>query len=1095
MGSVTGTSMLFFNLLLQLYFVDRPRQVLFFMNFNPPFFYLFLLVSSSIPVMVSMMFTINYFIKKASEEHTISAFSKFIINLNTKLMILLMVIYEYVFYMIACNTFMYVYFCTEYRQNLGLDDGSFKSYFIIGLTIIFNLVGSIIVHIKVYYLRPVLPKLDFFGKTGGISENVFLCVILFNSALSGLRASYYFDNHTLERILYGVQMGFYGLNLLIYLKELPFFDKYTERMFAHLFTTYFIYTSIDVFYVDKIQGTLKLWSFLLPLQLILITLYIRSCYNQSYISEGLENLSLKKLKHIYLYGITTAGETEKFKRIGLFKEHMSNCKKTNCSCRKLWQKISIPKRSAELLNEEDLLTLAASKEDQDLDVKAIDRFIFKSFAISNPKNVFGIMIFLTWEMEHYFSLREILDGLLMMSKQCKSFKEELIYKHTNEEMRKWASVYYYSRELIFNEDEELKNVFDFSKRFKEMNKEIIDFFYSLEYKNRIEKMVGFISKFAKLNSTYLKNVNSGNGDLRGLNTTTQELELLKDFIHETYEQIEDNGRVVDFYHIPPYFYFVREGLNLYKTASRLYTLYKQRLMNKAHLIDRKNRGFENLGMFYNSLITRIAAEKKNFGVILDAFGDSNPLGISKEALMGKPMEYLIPNFQVKSHQQSCNLFMRQPIKSFMGEEILGSFLKLPYSEFIISSSYCFKLIPSIECGFDFIAGMKYDNYDSKMYMLVDKEFYVDSYSSNMKYLFDSPNVKIKTKIFLGEISQEIMNNIKSTENEMLLEKNKLNIANQHSKVLGTAISNSLAAQKRTSSKRNVKQQNRKKRDASAFNVKGTQQLNPIKQPLLQVETFIASIKLINSEENDESIIQLFQVSVTEKRSTLIDFRYYLLELIPSENLNVVRESSLTNSKQELGVGSHLDLRTKSKKVSILANQFSESANKSDSLKPPEAGMKSPFGPKSPKKRLSDNSMVDSMMVAAPKNHKTTDPLNNEENNSSSNGQSSLFNNFDLAVQKKYYSYEEALTRSAGFYEMFGLIAIYILAVLITISFTVFSLNQLGTRSAKFMVQKDIYGMLNKEGSLFLEILTRTLKRIAYNEKIFEKNRYAKDDYN
>ena len=56
--------------------------------------------------------------------------------------------------------------------------------------------------------------------------------------------------------------------------------------------------------------------------------------------------------------------------------------------------------------------------------------------------------------------------------------------------------------------------------------------------------------------------------------------------------------------------------------------------------------------------------------------------------------------------------MKKPLESFLGSESLGVFFRLPNENYVISSGFCLKIIPSFENGFNFVVGIKYDTFDS-----------------------------------------------------------------------------------------------------------------------------------------------------------------------------------------------------------------------------------------------------------------------------------------------------------------------------------------------------------------------------------------------
>ena len=93
----------------------------------------------------------------------------------------------------------------------------------------------------------------------------------------------------------------------------------------------------------------------------------------------------------------------------------------------------------------------------------------------------------------------------------------------------------------------------------------------------------------------------------------------------------------------PYYYFLKDCINKHKSSTKVYNVYKQRILNKKSLLDTKTGNFENDGIYYNSLLLVIESKNEGFGKIVDLYGDSNFLEIDKQDLLGLEMGTLIPN--------------------------------------------------------------------------------------------------------------------------------------------------------------------------------------------------------------------------------------------------------------------------------------------------------------------------------------------------------------------------------------------------------------------------------------------------------------------
>ena len=130
--------------------------------------------------------------------------------------------------------------------------------------------------------------------------------------------------------------------------------------------------------------------------------------------------------------------------------------------------------------------------------------------------------------------------------------------------------------------------------------------------------------------------------------------------------IHKNSQPTVFYHLGPFFYYMRECLNCHKTANRIYGIYKQRLIDKKNLVDKKGSEFSNNSLYFDSLLMVVDSHKSTFGNIVDIYGESKSFGTTKEEIMKQNMDCMIPNMQKEFHKEVCDLFLKRPLNSFMG---------------------------------------------------------------------------------------------------------------------------------------------------------------------------------------------------------------------------------------------------------------------------------------------------------------------------------------------------------------------------------------------------------------------------------------------
>ena len=98
---------------------------------------------------------------------------------------------------------------------------------------------------------------------------------------------------------------------------------------------------------------------------------------------------------------------------------------------------------------------------------------------------------------------------------------------------------------------------------------------------------------------------------------------------------------------------------------------------------------------------------------------------------------MMPSF-VKPHNQSVHIFMENKIIPLLGEPVKNSFIYLPKLSLNRPCHYNIKLAPNIESGFKFLVGVSFMKLESRMYIAINQEDQIDSFSYNWNKLFVNP---------------------------------------------------------------------------------------------------------------------------------------------------------------------------------------------------------------------------------------------------------------------------------------------------------------------------------------------------------------------
>ena len=124
-------------------------------------------------------------------------------------------------------------------------------------------------------------------------------------------------------------------------------------------------------------------------------------------------------------------------------------------------------------------------------------------------------------------------------------------------------------------------------------------------------------------------------------------------------------------------------------------------------------------------------------------------------------------------------------------------------------------------------------------------------------------------------------------------------------------------------------------------------------------------------------------------------------------------------------------------------------------------------------------------------------LNNSNNDEQPNmgssevDNNSVLGNSDLAIQKKYFAYEEALKKRAGIYPFISLIAVYLISVTIIIGVFYLIMSTISNNIQISSLKSDITFHFDIHGFEVFKFYNRLLKKIALEEGIAQKNRYFK----
>lgn len=246
---------------------------------------------------------------------------------------------------------------------------------------------------------------------------------------------------------------------------------------------------------------------------------------------------------------------------------------------------------------------------------------------------------------------------------------------------------------------------------------------------------------------------------------------------------------------------------------------------------------------------------------------------------------------------------------------------------------------------------------------------------------------------------------------------------------------------------------------------------------LHINEFIADIS-IKSQDGKTTAEGVFAINITHRLNSEEKYSYLEVELTPTENIKMMEDD------EKPKVDSNPN---KKKKLTLLGTIIMEKQENSENSEYTEKQLaikegieKSKFG----------ETKIDQSMINYPKEeqsnsesifvgmHKTS---NNED-------QSSVMMNSNIAMQKRYYAFEEALKRKAGFYQIIILTVVWFLTVILSTSFFYFLGTQYIQRGEIFNSRTQLSKYYINHGYEIYKMYNRILRKVALVEGLIEEDR-------
>lgn len=1107
---------------------------------------------------------------------------------------------------------------SEIRTKIIGESPSWFIYTVQSLIICGIILALILDFFKATFLRGFsFASRGLFWKVEGNFEQFLLIGYSLNSLFHGLQMGVFGEESTFHMvgIIFEIVMMF--IINFIYLQELPYLDQYIEKLMSYLLIGV---SSFEICYEatgHNFDATLKISSFLVPFCIFLTRVYLKKRMTIDYLD--MKNIKVGEMTKLMLRGTNTKFDDDDFLyNQGVFRNFLLNKKKLNDKYYQIWKKMM--KKSKEVSNlssstlrseyegETDALMGSRTveverrkKEESDKKKQVehtieLHHLVLKDFIKFQNYHPFSCLIFIFWMVENNFILSDIFRSLERMLEKTQSFRNKFYYYTAKKEIEKKLKDYYFKSNALLKDTKKLEEQVSVSNKsefkLKFLNKIGVDLDFCFFYKKRIKEICDLIEEFTALNTKYIFNLRSQSKNIKELDSiVTKSFKIYKTILQK-FSEFHVLTRKVDTIHLSPYFYFLFKCANLHRAASQIFKVYRERMINKKNLIDPNAEELEDINFMSKSILFKVESDKKNFGKILDIFGDIRYLRTEYKELIEGNMNVLIPQYLREAHRKSCMNFFEKKIQDFLGETIT-TFLNLPGKDYILPVTMKVKMIPYENSNFKYVAGFRYLNSDTNMYMMLDNEENIKNFSYNMRYLFNEAKYYLRKDIKLSDVCPEIFDENPETYSPRMKKDPSINVsADKGGEEVNTGFheKSSNLENAKTGLNSNYKPTKKTKRlkpkGSFVFKFKNLRDGSFIEksfQTKIVEKNFRYSkygYRLLILSNEDDHIGDLFDNENLEMRNILNmneelnydksvissdsdcpvlrsendethrvrNFNEYGLSLIKkitqrdstrqplvgtsnreslrqsersprkvdrdkfkisvsnfdngpiSEEAAQVEEKSEEYAENPIGIKRYLAIENDVKESLSVNSSFNVDNNsKSEGGFERELKQLSQINPKSV------NESVQSQGYNQQNNNLVLDddyPTEEEDDEEEEierftekmikqrvlEGTGSVFTNSNLQAYKKYYAFEDAVQKPAQIHEYVTLIVLYLISLSITIYFTFSIKNVLETSNQIAETEGELLTTISEHSSQVQKMYSRFLSRIAYQEKLINKNR-------
>lgn len=387
-------------------------------------------------------------------------------------------------------------------------------------------------------------------------------------------------------------------------------------------------------------------------------------------------------------------------------------------------------------------------------------------------------LYLMWVIDHKVTLGKLMSILAMLKNTQRRFRSTYYYFAAKREIEKKLT------ELVTNNRETIRyisktnnsnkgalnkgKVEKTSKKTSEaggpdLQKELaeqVDISEAFYMKSQLIILSKKIREYSKANIEYVDSLTLTNQDLYYRSSMVQRLFKLNREIEILYQDIDDVSTEQNFQHSVLFFYHSHLNSNKHHTAGVVRSEINKRFKSMKTVLLKYIKKVSNLNYLNECVLLMIESQRSKFGTILDIYGKTEMFLDDPLELVGASYTLFMNNSLKTYHQQLESMIFEDTMDrpdAFNFVLSRPGFVKVPFRSIILPSMVMVRICPFEKSGFKFIAAIKPDFSDDKLYIALNTELGVDGYSSSFLSILNEEYLKFD--VGLQTMSVHVQNRI------------------------------------------------------------------------------------------------------------------------------------------------------------------------------------------------------------------------------------------------------------------------------------------------------------------------------------------------